>query len=110
LEPVRQLGAGPLEQGAGGHRGLVLAVAADEPPAGAPPWLPDGAARRADEPVRPAQPLEVAGACVLVGEERLELFLGAGVVPAGDGPGRLGGLGGGWHVPAPRGAVGGSPL
>ena len=85
-EPGAQRRARPLEQGPGGHGGLVPAGPADQTLARSPPRRPVLAAVGAEEPVGPAEPLQVAEAGGLVGEEGQELVPVRRVVAPRDRP------------------------
>jgi len=75
-----------LEDRSCGHARLVTARTAHEAAPGRPPWLAQGAARRAEETVRPAETLDVAQTRLVVREHLDETPVGVRVVLARDEP------------------------
>ena len=80
-EPRRQRGARAVEDRPRGHRRLTLTHRA-LPTAGTQPPARATATPRAEEPIRPAQPLEVVDARVIIREPRQQLAIGTRIVLA----------------------------
>ena len=81
-EPDRERRACAVENGSCGHRHPTPAALAPEPPVTHPPTA-GGLAARAHEAVRPAQPLDIVEASLVVGEPRTQLCVATRVVAAG---------------------------